>query len=186
MMNPIQNQMRLEALRAMEILARTRIGIVDGYDPDHYSVKVRIQPEDVLTGWLPLTSEWVGNLWGMYAAPSLGDIVEVHFQQGSADAAYVKQKFFSNTVQPLSVPSGEFWVVHKSSSKLKFHNDGSAEIGANTTLRLTGADIQIHATNSFRWDVNGHGQHWFGNHIDTYQIGEVAGNAYAISPPEIS
>jgi hypothetical protein len=69
---------------------------------------------------------------------------------------------------------------------VKFHNDGSVELGAHTTLRLTGADIQIHATSSFRFDVNGHGQHWFADHVDTWQIGETSGTAHAISPPEIS
>src|SRR5450755_4637887 len=116
MMNGLRNHMRLEAERAQSIEARTRIGIVDGYDPSHYSVKVRIQPENILTGWMPLTSPWVGNQWGMYAPPSLGDIVDVHFQQNSSNAGFVVQKFFSNTVKPLAVPSGEFWLAHKSGS----------------------------------------------------------------------
>ena len=54
------------------------------------------------------------------------------------------------------------------------------------TLRLQGKDIQLHATNSIRWDANGHGQHWFPTYIDTYQIGEVSGTAHPISPPEIT
>ena len=186
MMNGIKNQMRLEAERVHGTQAKTRIGIVDGYDPSHYAVKVRIQPENILTGWLPLTSPWVGNGWGMYSPPSLGDIVDVHFQQNGPNAAFVVQKFFSNTVKPLSVPSGEFWIVHASGSKAKFHNDGTVELGAATTLRMTGADVVIHATNSFRWDVNGHGQHWFGSYVDTWQIGETSGTAHSISPPEIS
>lgn len=186
MMNRMQNQMRLEAERVQGIQAKTRIGIVDGYDPSHYAVKVRIQPENILTGWLPLTSPWVGNQWGMYSPPSLGDMVDVHFQQNGSNAGYVEQKFFSNTVQPLAVPSGEFWLVHKSGSLFKLHNDGSVELTAATTLRLVAADIQLHATNSYRFDVNGHGQHWHGNYVDTWQIGEVAGTTHAISPPEIS
>ena len=59
-------------------------------------------------------------------------------------------------------------------------------VTAGQTLRLVAADVQIHATNSFRWDVNGHGQHWTPTSINTYPIGETAGTANAISPPEIS
>src|ERR1700722_15597482 len=136
MITGMQNQMRREALRALELQAKTRIGIIDGYDPSHYSVKVRIQPENILTGWLPLTSPWVGNGWGMYSPPSLGDIVDVHFQQNGANAGYVVQKFFSNTVAPLAVPSGEFWLVHQSGSVFKLLNDGSVELTAATTLRM--------------------------------------------------
>jgi uncharacterized protein involved in type VI secretion and phage assembly len=185
-MNGLQNQMRLEAQRVYGKSAKVRVGIVDGYDPSHYAVKVRIQPENILTGWMPLTSPWVGNGWGMYSPPSLGDMVDVHFQQDDPNSGFVVQKFFSTTVAPLAVPSGEYWVVHKSGSMVKFHNDGSVEFGANTTLRMTGKDVVIHATNSFRWDVNGHGQHWFPTYVDTWQIGEVAGTAHPITPPEIS
>lgn len=193
-MKEMQNQMRREALRAIEQEARPRAGIVDGYDPDHYAVKVRIQPEDILTGWLPLTSPWVGNQWGMYSPPSLGDIVDVHFQQNGPNAAYVVQKFFSTTVQPLPVPSGEFWLVHKSGSLFKLHNDGSVEVSANTNMtlsapngifRVAAQQIQLHASQIFRFDVNGHGQAWTATVVNTYQIGEGSGAANAISPPEI-
>jgi hypothetical protein len=102
------------------------------------------------------------------------------------NAGFVVQKFFSTSAQPLAVPSGELWMVHKSGSLFKFHNDGSVELTAATKLRFVAQDIQLHATNSYRFDVNGHGQHWFPDHIDTYQEGEVAGTAYPISPPEIS
>ena len=178
--------MRLQAQRILSTEAKTRIGIVDGYDPSHYAVKVRIQPENILTGWMPLTSPWVGNGWGMYSPPSLGEVVEVHFQQADPNAGFVVQRFYSTEVQPLAVPSGELWVVHKSGSLFQLHNDGSVNVNAATTLRLSAKDVQIHATNSYRWDVNGHGQHWFGAYIDTWQIGETAGTAHPISPPEIS
>ena len=42
MINALKNHMRLEAQRILGDQAKTRVGIVDGYDPSHYSVKVRI------------------------------------------------------------------------------------------------------------------------------------------------
>lgn len=46
-------------------------------------------------------------------------------------------------------------------------------------------NIKLHATDSYKFDVNGHGQNWLPTKIDTWQIGEVAGTAHNISPPEI-
>lgn len=46
-------------------------------------------------------------------------------------------------------------------------------------------NIKLHATDSYKFDVNGHGQNWLPTKIDTWQIGEVAGTLHAISPPEI-
>ena len=64
----------------------------------------------------------------------------------------------------------------------------AAGVTINTpeTFRVQAKHIQMHATTSYRFDANGHGQHWYGTYVDTWQIGEVAGTAHAISPPEIS
>ncbi|HEY1505765.1 MAG TPA: phage baseplate assembly protein [Stellaceae bacterium] len=53
------------------------------------------------------------------------------------------------------------------------------------TLRLAGKVVQIHATDEFRFDVNGHGQVWLPTKVDTWQTGEVAGTAHPITPPEV-
>lgn len=52
-------------------------------------------------------------------------------------------------------------------------------------IELRGKNIKIHAADSFVFDVNGHGQQWLPDRINTWQIGEVAGTPHAISPPEI-
>ena len=52
-------------------------------------------------------------------------------------------------------------------------------------IELRGKNIKIHATDSFVFDVNGHGQQWLPDRVNTWQIGEVPGTAHAISPPEI-
>lgn len=142
MMTMIRNHMRMEAERALSRVAKVRIGIVDSYDPSHYACKVRIQPENYLTGWLPVTTAWVGNGWGMFCPPTPGDIVEVQFQEGDQESPFVVLRFFSNSVKPLPVPSGEFWLVHQSGSFLKFHNDGSVEIKAPNHLNITG-DVYV-------------------------------------------
>lgn len=58
-------------------------------------------------------------------------------------------------------------------------------VTATETARIAGDVVQIHATSLYQFDCNGHGQKWFPDHIDTWQIGETAGTAHAIAAPEI-
>jgi phage baseplate assembly protein V len=53
------------------------------------------------------------------------------------------------------------------------------------TFEVRADKIKLHAVSEYKFDVNGHGQKWLPTKIDTWQIGEVPGTAYAISPPEI-
>lgn len=141
-MRQLLNVMRMQAMLASGDHASVRLGKVDSYDAVNYSAKVRLQPEDVITGWLPVTSQWVGNGWGMFAPPSIGELVEVHFQEGSIDAGIVNLRFFNDIARPLPVPSGEFWLQHKSGAFFKLTNAGAATFsdahGASVTLNGDG------------------------------------------------
>lgn len=144
MINELNNLFRQSAHMATQEQATTRVGTVTSYDPNTYSAKVQIQPENVETGWLPVTSLWVGNGWGMFSPPTPGDMVQVEFQEGSIDAGMIVGRFFNDSERPLTVPSGEFWIQHKSGSFLKFHNDGSIEVVANTTASYTATQHNFH------------------------------------------
>lgn len=156
-MNEFLNLMRLHAQLAQQGATTTsRIGIVDAYDSNYYACKVRIQPEDVLSGWLPVQSLWVGNNWGLFCPPSIGDVVDVHFHEGSSTAAYVALRWFNDRARPLPTPSGEFWVVHKSGSALKFHNDGSVDLITNKNLNATvGQDLVANITGNLTATIGG-------------------------------
>ena len=54
------------------------------------------------------------------------------------------------------------------------------------TFRVEAKNIELHATDNFRFDVNGHGQHWFPNKVDNWTVGASAGTNHPITPPEIS
>ena len=136
-MNGLQNIMRREGARAASQKALPRRGIVTAYDPDHYAAKVAIQPENVETGFIPIGSPWVGNGWGMFCPPSPGDEVDVMFQEGGRNAAYISLRFYGNAAQPLAAPAGEFWLVHQSGSFLQFKNDGSIQINSNAYINVT-------------------------------------------------
>lgn len=186
--------MRQEAKLATAHLSLPRAGIVTNYDPDRYAARVQLQPEGILTGYLPIRTDFAGNGWGDYAPPTIGQVVDVHFQQGGKEAGYIAGCFYSSKTKPLSVPSQERWIVHKSGSFIKLHNDGSVEISASTnmtlsapngTFRVVAQNIQMHATTEYRFDANGHGQAWHATLINAYQIGEVMGASHSISAPEI-
>lgn len=188
------NHFRQEAQRANAHVTLPEFGIVTNYDPNKYAARVRLQPDDILTGWLPIGSIKVGNGFGIYAPPNLGDVVAVHFQQGGKEAGFIDCAFYNTTTKPLPVPSGEIWAVHGSGSLFKFTNNGEVLVSANTnmtlsapngTLRLAAQTIQVHASAEYRFDTNGHGQVWLPDRVNTYQVGEVAGSSNPISPPEI-
>lgn len=137
MMRGMTNALTAQAQMAGNGRASVRLGIVSSYDPSNYSAKVKIQPEDTETGWLPIVSPWVGNGWGIFAPPSVGDLVEVQFQEDGIEAGFICQRFYNDSDRPASVPSGEFWLVHKSGSKLKFLNSGDVELESNANLKAT-------------------------------------------------
>ncbi len=147
-MKRLLNAMARQAQLANSSRAETRVGIVSAYNPADYCAKVQLQPEGTETGWLPVLSPWIGEGWGLFCPPSIGDQVQVEFQEGSAEAGFVVGRFFSNAQRPLPVSSGEFWLVHQTGSALKFHNDGTVEVesasnmtatvGGNLTANVTG------------------------------------------------
>ncbi|GAB3249226.1 phage baseplate assembly protein V [Chitinimonas naiadis] len=115
----------------------SRAGRVTSYDPGNYAVKVLLLPEEVETGWLPVNSGWVGNGWGMFAPPSIGDIVEVEFLEDDVESGYTPSRWFNDSCRPLPCPSGEFWLVHKSGSLLKFLNNGDVQVVTSRDLQAT-------------------------------------------------
>lgn len=131
------NAIRLQAQRAMADLASTRVGVITSYEPANFSVRVSLQPEGLITGWLPLCSPWIGNGWGMFAAPSVGDMVSVHFFGGDLEAGFVESRMFNDVDRPLSVPTAEFWLVHQTGSSLKFTNDGNVTLHTQADLVAT-------------------------------------------------
>ena len=132
-MEDIANAVRGEAHRVLSGRAVPRQGIVTSYDPDAYSVKVTRQPEDSETGWIPISSVWAGNGWGLFAPPVIGSQVELGYQEDGTETAQVKGQYFSDEDLPIvpeigSAPAGEFWLVHESGTRLRLQNDSTFEI----------------------------------------------------------
>ncbi len=158
------NAMKAHAAALDRAQGQPRFGLVTSVDPNRYAARVTLQPEGVLTGWLPILSAWVGGGWGLVCPPQPGDQVLVLAQEGSADNGVIVGASFSDAARPPGgVPAGEFWLVHASGSFLKLANDGTVRI--NGDLHVAG-DVYDNAGSLAR--LRGHyDQHTHPGHADT-------------------
>jgi phage baseplate assembly protein gpV len=141
-----------------------RFGLVASVDPARYAARVMLQPEGVLTGWLPVLSGWVGAGWGIACMPSPGDQVLVLPQDGEAEHGVVVGAAYSDRALPPAAPAGELWLVHRSGCALHLANDG--------TVRVIG-DLHVQGSVFASGDVSdGHGS-----------VGRLRGNYDAHTHP---
>lgn len=114
-----------------------RFGLVSSFDPAAYAARILLQPENVLTGWLPVLSLWVGAGWGLAAPLVPGAQVLVIAQEGDAEQGVVMGAIWSAVDQPLAAPAGELWLQHQSGSFVKLLNNGTIALQASQ-VNLTG------------------------------------------------
>lgn len=142
-MDRFLNALKAHAGAMDQAQGRPRFGIVSSVDPNSYTARVMLQPENVLTGWLPVLSPWSGAGWGMVCPPSPGDQVLVLPQDGDAEHGVIVGRSFSATAQPPTgpngpAPSGELWLQHASGSVVRLGNDGTVTINAQGMLSIAG------------------------------------------------
>jgi phage baseplate assembly protein gpV len=133
----ILSAIRREIQRTMEKIHKpSRVGLVQSYDPKQYAVKVQLQPEGTLTGWIPLTAQAIGNQFGIYAAPNIKDQVEIQFQEGDQNTPRVVNRYFSqNADKPAEVQAGEYHIIHGSGAVHRILQDGTVQIGGASTAQ---------------------------------------------------
>ncbi|MDE2458552.1 MAG: phage baseplate assembly protein V, partial [Rhodospirillales bacterium] len=91
-----------------------RFGLVSSFDPSTFSAKVMVQPENVLSGWLPVMSPWAGNGWGLAAPLPPGTQVIILAQEGDAEQGVIAGAVWSSEDRPMATPDGELWLQHQS------------------------------------------------------------------------
>ena len=131
-MDQFWNMVKAQAGGLDGLAGVARFGLVSSFDPDAYAAKVLIQPENVLSGWLPIVSAWVGAGWGLAAPLMPGAQVLVIAQEGDAEHGVIIGAVWSTVDRPLAAPAGELWLQHQSGSFLKLHNDGTISLTAPT------------------------------------------------------
>jgi hypothetical protein len=125
-------------------------GYISSYNPNEISVKVFF-PHDLAAGSkvprgpFKLVSPWVGNGWGLVAAPIGGDLdgqgnptgepCMVIFYDEAGELGDCLLGTFNAKFRPPAVPGGELWIVHKQGQTIKVTNDGNVQVtGAKVLL----------------------------------------------------
>lgn len=135
--------------------SQPRFATVSSVNATAATARVMLQPEAVLSGWLPILSSWVGPGWGMWCPPSPGDQVLVLAQEGNAEHGIIIGGAFSNTQLPPAAQVGEFWLVHGSGSFIKLLNDGTVQMHGD--LHVAGDIYDQHGSLAqLRGHYNGH------------------------------
>ncbi len=127
-MERLLNALKGQAAAQDASTGQPRFGTVTSVDPQAGTARVRLQPDGVLTGWLPLLSPWVGAGWGMSCPPAPGDQVLVVPQEGDAEHGAVVARAWSVDASAPATPVGELWLTHKSGSWVRLLNDGTVSV----------------------------------------------------------
>lgn len=155
MTNMLSNILKSHASTLDKSIGQVKFGTVASVNPNDATVRVIVQPEGVLSGWLPILSHWVGSGWGMVCPPTPGDQVALIPQEGDIEQGIVVGCLFSSKQLPPPAPSGEFWLVHAGGTSLKICNDGTIRINGN--LYVSGDIYDQHgAMSSLRGHYNTH------------------------------
>lgn len=88
-------------------LAQPRIATVVSVQAGGHRAKVRIEPEGVETGFIPIGAAMVGNGTGIVSPPTPGDQVMVIPQEGDASQYVVVSRMFSARQGPPVSPATE-------------------------------------------------------------------------------
>jgi hypothetical protein len=127
------NAARREAERVLSNVAQPRMAVVSSYDQDRYAIKARLQPENTETGWMPLGSLSVGNGFGIFAPPAIGDQIFVLFQEGAGGSPVAIASLYSDEDRPVveglgGTPAGEMRIVSSKGARIRLLADGQIEI----------------------------------------------------------
>ncbi|MBN8875183.1 MAG: phage baseplate assembly protein V [Rhodospirillales bacterium] len=127
-MDQLLNAIKSYAASLDQVRGAPRVGTIEAIDAESGCAKVLYQPEGVLSGWLPITSSWTGDNWGLVCLPAKGDQVLVVPQESDPANGIIIGALYSDQRRRPAAPAGEFWLVHKSGSRLVLKNDGTVLI----------------------------------------------------------
>lgn len=130
----LSNAIKSHAASLDQTTGQIKFGTITSVNFGNATARVLIQPDGVLSGWLPIILQWVGNGWGMSCPPNPGDQVLLVPHEGDVEQGIIIGRSFSSKQMPPAAPGGEFWLVHETGSFLKLGNDG--------TIRLSG-DLHV-------------------------------------------
>jgi phage baseplate assembly protein gpV len=155
------NAMKAQAAALDRGQGQARFGVVASTDAARHAVRVRLMPEGVLSGWLPVLTPWAGAGWGMFCAPVPGTQVLVVAQEGEAEHGVVVGAAFSDPRPPPAASPGEVVLRHQSGAEIRLAADGTVRIAGNVHVQgdmiVSGAVRDHHGTlGALREHYNAH------------------------------
>lgn len=160
-METLLNIIRREAERIVRRFYRpTEVGVVDSYDPETHSVKLKMQPYEHLTGWIQLPTHHIGNGYGLAIGASPGEQFYVSFRNGDQSTPYITGRVYSDQEQPPKVESKEINLSNFKKTKIFFDKDDNMTFehstGTKTVYDKSGDVTHTHkGGNVIRQDASG-------------------------------
>lgn len=138
------NALKAQASALDAAHGRPRFATVVSVDPARHAARVALQPEGVVSGWLPVASPLVGAGWGIAVPPVPGQQVLVLPQDGEGEHGIIVGGAWSDAAPAPGAPVGEIWLVHQSGSFVKLQNDGTVRV--NGDLHVNGDVYDRHGS----------------------------------------
>ena len=154
-----------------------RRGIVTNFDPIKFRAMVTYQPSGAPSGWLSITSQWVGAGWGILAPLQLNDQVLVLAEDGDSGNGVIVARYYSEIdTPPQGVGAGELWLIHQTGSKINLKADGSINITSTVAVNLVAPAVNLCAalTDTLRGFCTSLFASWVAGHV--HSNGNGGGN----------
>lgn len=149
-MNELWNKMKGAGVAVASQIGQNRWGTIESVKPSDsgYEAKILLQPEGILSGWLPVLSHSVGGGWGIVAPPEQGTQAFIASDTGDGHHGVIIGLSYSLATKPpvpandfnqpdgTPVSSGEIAIVSKKGGLIRLCADGSIHIQGN--LRIDG------------------------------------------------
>ncbi len=149
MMDRLMNAIRQQIAAQMAQQGQHRWGIVQSVDPSRPAAKVLIEPEGVMSGWLPIISTAAAGGWGLTVIPVPGMMAYLSPDLGDAQHLVITGFGHNDLNRPASVPNapgsggtratagaaqtgGEFLLAHQSGAFIRLTAGGNILMSAPT------------------------------------------------------
>ncbi|QCQ98538.1 phage baseplate assembly protein V [Brevundimonas sp. SGAir0440] len=167
MSNQLTNSVLGRVAQQQQTQGQPRAGTVASYDPKTFLAKVMIEPDGILTGWLPISTVAVGS-GAMRVAPTVGDQCLVVPQEGDSGSLVITGFIHSQSARPpqkadsirgneAELKSGEGLWVGPRGQFVRMNADGSVlmkadKINLEGDLHVTG-DVTVEGKATVDGDV---------------------------------
>ncbi len=162
---------RREAATAAAMRHWTGTVVVTSYDSKKHAIKGMLVPHEIETGWIPISTDHIGNGFGNLAGPKVGspdaldgDQFHVQFDAGNTNTLTATHRIFSEQDVPPQVQSGEILSQHQTGTKVFMDKDGQAIVehgpSGNTIVMATDKSITVtHAPTGSNLQIDKDGNH---------------------------